>query len=316
MPTLTILRGLPASGKSTFSKAVAAASDGAVVRLNRDDFREGLFGTTGERGVLSPDQERRISEIEQYLAREAIAFGSDVIVDALNLRAEYVKHWISLGEEMGAEVVFNDSFLSVPIETLIERDRNRSRSVGADVITDLANRFSINPARNKFPKVPERKATVEAKFPLYNGTPGKPKAVIVDIDGTVALMHGVRGPFEWHKVGDDAPNERVVDMVRDLANTGYQIVFVSGRDAVCRAATTEWLDYHFDLCIRNTMGDIVLYMRDADDMRDDTVVKNEIFERDIRDNYDVQLVLDDRNKVVKMWRSKGMTCLQVAEGNF
>ena len=27
-------------------------------------------------------------------------------------------------------------------------------------------------------------------------------------------------------------------------------------------------------------------------------------------------VLDDRNQVVKMWRENGLTCLQVAEGDF
>jgi predicted kinase len=316
MPTMTILRGLPASGKSSFAKAIAAASNGKVVRLNRDDFREGLFGTTGERGVLSSDQERRISEIEQYVAREAIVFGSDVIIDALNLRAEYVKHWISLGEEMGAQVRFDDSFLEVPIETLIERDAARQRSVGADVIRDLARRFNIDPAKLRYPKRPEIKAKVDIKFPLYDGTPDAPKAVIVDIDGTVALMLGLRGPFEWHRVGMDAPNVQVVELVRQLANSGHQIVFVSGRDAVCRAETIEWLDFHFDLSIRNSDGEIVLFMRPADDERDDTVVKNEIFERDIHDRFDVTLVLDDRNKVVKMWRAKGLTCLQVAEGNF
>ncbi len=31
---------------------------------------------------------------------------------------------------------------------------------------------------------------------------------------------------------------------------------------------------------------------------------------------DVLCVFDDRDKVVKMWRENGLSCLQVAEGNF
>jgi hypothetical protein len=36
----------------------------------------------------------------------------------------------------------------------------------------------------------------------------------------------------------------------------------------------------------------------------------------VRDNFDVQFVLDDRDQVVEMWRAMGLTCLQVAPGNF
>ena len=32
--------------------------------------------------------------------------------------------------------------------------------------------------------------------------------------------------------------------------------------------------------------------------------------------YDVLCVLDDRDQVVRMWRHRGLTCLQVAPGNF
>ena len=31
---------------------------------------------------------------------------------------------------------------------------------------------------------------------------------------------------------------------------------------------------------------------------------------------DVHCVFDDRDKVVKMWRDNGLTCFQVAPGNF
>jgi len=57
-------------------------------------------------------------------------------------------------------------------------------------------------------------------------------------------------------------------------------------------------------------------MREVGDRRKDTEVKAEIYHRFIEPQYDVHYILDDRDQVVKMWRSLGLTCLQVAEGAF
>ena len=57
-------------------------------------------------------------------------------------------------------------------------------------------------------------------------------------------------------------------------------------------------------------------MRPAGDRRRDSIVKAELFDRKVRDEYRVLVVLDDRKQVVDMWRSLGLTCLQVAEGDF
>jgi hypothetical protein len=57
-------------------------------------------------------------------------------------------------------------------------------------------------------------------------------------------------------------------------------------------------------------------MRKYGDFRQDSIVKREIYERFIAPDYDILCVLDDRNSVVSMWREIGLTCLQVAEGDF
>ena len=59
-----------------------------------------------------------------------------------------------------------------------------------------------------------------------------------------------------------------------------------------------------------------LYMRFTNDLRKDSIVKQEIYEMCIKDKYNVLFVLDDRDQVVNMWREQGLKCLQVAEGNF
>ena len=57
-------------------------------------------------------------------------------------------------------------------------------------------------------------------------------------------------------------------------------------------------------------------MRKEGDHRRDSIVKKEIYDTLIKDEFDVEFVLDDRQQVVDMWREIGLKCLQVAEGNF
>lgn len=60
----------------------------------------------------------------------------------------------------------------------------------------------------------------------------------------------------------------------------------------------------------------MLHMRKTGDMRKDAIVKREIFDGEIKDYFFIEFVLDDRNQVVEMWRDLGLTCFQVADGNF
>ncbi len=87
-------------------------------------------------------------------------------------------------------------------------------------------------------------------------------------------------------------------------------MFLSGRPDSCRRDTWDWLYEN----VRVPIADLL--MRTTGDGRTDYVVKQELFDNRVRDRYDIRWVLDDRDQVVKMWRSLGLTCLQVAEGNF
>lgn len=57
-------------------------------------------------------------------------------------------------------------------------------------------------------------------------------------------------------------------------------------------------------------------MRPENDYRKDTIIKREIYEKEILNKFNVLFVLDDRDCVVEQWRDMGLTCLQVAEGDF
>ena len=137
----------------------------------------------------------------------------------------------------------------------------------------------------------------------------KPSAVLVDVDGTVSLL-GERYPFDWAAVEQDEPNHPVIEVVRALHAAGHVMVVVSGRSEEARAGTEAWLARHLGVPFEGP------YLRPADDDRPDSVVKREIFDERIAPHYEVLCALDDRNQSVDLWRNLGLTCLQVAPGDF
>ena len=85
-----------------------------------------------------------------------------------------------------------------------------------------------------------------------------------------------------------------------------------------RIVTLDWYETEMTKTGFDSYGWVFddLYMRLPNDLRKDSIVKQEIYEMCIKDKYNVLFVLDDRDQVVNMWREQGLKCLQVAEGNF
>jgi len=144
----------------------------------------------------------------------------------------------------------------------------------------------------------------------------KQKAIICDIDGTLALM-GNRSPFDYSQVIDDLPNTPIIQLLNTYTVLNREhpdwnqvkILLVTGREVTCEQETHLWMEH-------NGVSYDTMYMRKNGDRRPDYVTKNEIYEKYIKDQYKILFVLEDRDQAVKFWRSIGMTCLQVAEGNF
>ena len=138
MSKIIVLRGLPASGKSTWAKAWVAADPANRVRVNRD----GIRWTQGIRtGIGTHEQEQVVTLIEEAIVKAAVAKEKDVVIDAMNLRASFASKWY----RFGAEVEFKD--FEAPLAVLAQRDAGRQaagqRGVGRRVLEDMARRFHI-----------------------------------------------------------------------------------------------------------------------------------------------------------------------------
>lgn len=144
------------------------------------------------------------------------------------------------------------------------------------------------------------------------------KLIVFDIDGTLAdLTHRVHlvqtKPTNWPAffagVKYDDPIEEVVWINNILHSAGSTIILCSGRPESTRIDTELWLDKHkieFD----------ELYMRADNDHRDDTLVKSDLADEIEETWWDISMVFDDRQKVVDMWRARGIKTYQCAKGNF
>lgn len=132
----------------------------------------------------------------------------------------------------------------------------------------------------------------------------KPTAIMVDIDGTLAHMTG-RSPYDYSRVHEDTVDEVVASIIEHYPH----VVVMSGRPEDCRGATEKWL-------AENGINYERLFMRPSGDKRPDDIVKWEMYQTNVEPHYHIDFVLDDRNRVVKMWRANGLKCLQVADGDF
>jgi len=151
------------------------------------------------------------------------------------------------------------------------------------------------------------------------------KNVIFDLDGTLALIDKRRaistlpnGKMDWDTFFDpknidlDQPNDAVITMAKMLKAAGNRIVILSGRSKATKDATKAWLkkfDVPFDILkMRPTSKDFKF-------MPDDQL-KQMWLDQLFTNKDDIVCVFDDRQKVVDMWRQNGLTCMQVAPGNF
>lgn len=284
MPILYMTVGLPASGKSSTAYKMVEESNGSIVEVTKDALRKlpdapEAFGKR-ERWVVSQRDKKVVN---------ALSSGKSIIVHDTNFNPLHKERLQRLAFENGADFEVLD-FTDVAVTECIRRDALRADPVGETVIWEMWQKYLY-------------------VSPTSQVSENLPSAVIVDIDGTLARMTS-RRPFDWHKVHEDLPVSHIVDLVKDLHSAGTTILYVSGRDSSCMELTQKWLQDHVSV-----PGP--LFMRPTNDSRKDSVVKEELYIKHIKDRYNIRFVLDDRDQVVHMWRTiVRVPVLQVDYGKF
>lgn len=299
MKKIILTVGCPGSGKSTWAREFIAKNPG-FFNINRDDYRQSIMGHEERDEYKYTKKKESIVTYMQHDAAHMILCQDGtkgVIISDTNLNPERRLAWETFAKEHGWKVEYK--VFDVPWSELVKRNSRRgSKAVPIDVLRSMYGHMRTY-----------------LGLPVYKGTPGKPKAVIFDLDGTLAI-HTSRGPYELDKLSTDEPNPMVVEYVKMLHQAGYTIITVSGResgtkeDSMCYyEATKKWMDTFsipWEMHIQRNQGDT----------RKDDVVKEELFWNCIAPYYDVKLTVDDRNQVVEMWRRIGLECWQVNHGDF
>jgi predicted kinase len=282
MSKMTIMVGLPASGKST--KAKELLGDGNTVRINKD-----LLRTMLHCDKFTGRNEEKTQKAAKLLAEYFLKNGTNVIIDDTNLNPGTLQTWKDLANTNNVKIEYN-KLLDVPVEECITRDYCRDKMVGKTVIQKMAWQYLDYMA-------------------------GEP-VVICDLDGTLCncdhRRHFVQGDKkDWRGffagIKEDTPNHDVIEQLLMYMGEPAKIIFVSARPEDHRTVTEEWLNVHFPYHYDG------LIMRPSNDGRPDIEVKNDIYEKYLS-KLKILAVFDDRPSVIRMWQSKGLLVLNCGDG--
>jgi predicted kinase len=323
---MRILSGLPGCGKSTHARMLIENNGNPYglykwARINYDQLR--WFDSSGhpKEYVFSKQAENKIKELAMQNAREYAARNYDLIIDNTNLNEHAKQPWIQLANELKMECEVYTFY--TPLDECLRR----------------------NDFRSGWARVPR---PVIERMALWNGFIDWPdkELVLVDMDGTLAdLTHrreyvdGVcygciyqcyesvvknseeqeiicsqcqgtgKAKKNWDKFFGAASKDTLIkptaEWVKSLAGK-YYVCIVSGRPIdKAGQATIDWLvkyDIPFDR----------IFMRNSGDRRPDDIVKKEILDKLPKEK--IAFVIDDRPRVIRMWRENGLKCYDVGDG--
>jgi len=127
----------------------------------------------------------------------------------------------------------------------------------------------------------------------------------------------LEGPTpNWTKFMDpkemetDTPNQHVMEVAECMHDAGHEIVIVSARNERHREVTEHQLKQNFGVFWSH------MFLRPDDSFEPDNQFKQRVLDELIKADWKPDMVFDDRDQVVEMWRANGIQCFQVAKGDF
>ena len=134
---LIILRGLPASGKSTWGEKYCDMNPDTV-RVCRDNIRAMLVPNFNHGGPM----EVLVTTIEENCIKNALDAGYSVVVDATNFRGINRFYGLIPLENNEIEVEIKD--FDIDLQTCIQRDAQRAKPVGKLVIETMYKKYLLD----------------------------------------------------------------------------------------------------------------------------------------------------------------------------
>lgn len=310
MAKVIFVRGIQGSGKSTWAKQWAMEDPEHRIRISWDDLRN-MYGQ-----YWVPNREPLVTNASVSILKDAMNHGLDVVIDNMNLSESSKKPFLSTIEKHNNyvndpnivkpdqvmytyEIEYKDFF--TPVEECIRRDALRPNPIGATVIRQTWNRYRTMICTLENQKVHDR-----VKQPRK----GLKKAVIFDLDAT--LSFNLSGRPYWGEgcaegIKNDVPNEPILNMFKVyLTNPDYQVIIVTGREASrdIIEASKEWFT------TRGINVDNVIWnFRPVGSRQKGQDYKLEVLNK-LSETYNIDLVIDDSQKIVDVLRENGYTVLQ------
>ena len=304
-PLLTVMVGPAGSGKTTASMPWVNWGGSETVRFNRDALRSMLFADVPWNNY----NEDFVRKYEEEGVRLALSKGKNVVVDDTNCVARDRLRWECVAHSSRAR--FCLCMMNTSYEECIERNRMRPGKghVPEEAIKRQFSQLREVSVRPEGYALETNNRAILDRQALKSGhlTLRKPasKIVLCDIDGTLADCEGVREPHDEEKVLLDICREPVAAWLRALYPT-YNIIMVSGRGDNCSADTCDWL------ASVNAPFDHI-FMRSEGSSVSDHIVKQQILDEllAVVPKSQIAFVIDDRWKVVRMWKANGLTVYPV-----
>ena len=287
MAKLLVLSGLPGSGKTEEARRILEKS-GNYVRVNKDSLRSMLHFDkwNGKNEGLTID-------VEKAIVKAMLSKNECVVVDDTNLNEKIIQSCKSIADSV--EATFEHKYVTTSLQDCLDRNELRKKNGGhyvpRSVIINMARRIGQKDAFGR-------------------------KELIVDLDGTLAdtgyKLHFVRQePKDWKSFFELIPKDPVRKDIKSLVKylvKRYDLtpIIVSARMEYNRKPTEDWLK-------KNKIPFYTVLLRKDNDFRDDYIVKEEMLQKFL-DQSRIFSVIDDRPRVIRMWKRNRIPVIDAGLG--